>query len=350
VNMSSPVRFYLGCYTASSGGHGEGVTVFERPSADQAWTAIEVAPVDDPSFIALTEGELHATSETAAGRLVSFTIAGGDLVPASIAASGGMAPCHVVLDPSSGALVVTNYMAGTFAILSADALDRARVARVLPLPPGGGPVADRQEGPHAHSSTPTPWGTVLVSDLGTDHVYEVRVDPTTLEPTFVAAHTLPAGTGPRHFAWLGEQLLVAGELDGRIHVLSRSGDVFTLDQSVSVVDPTLTPSPGSGEVYLSHVEAHAGRVYAAIRGRDTIAVLEPRVTDGRTRLALVAEVPCGGRWPRHFAIAGAELYVANQLSDTISILPLDPATGVPGAATALIETGSPACIVFDRVR
>jgi 6-phosphogluconolactonase (cycloisomerase 2 family) len=348
VSVEAPLRLYLGCYTSSSGGHGSGVSVLERPNAEQPWKAIQVAPVDDPSFIALTEGELHAASETTVGRLVSFTVSGGVLEPASIAASGGTAPCHVLLDPVSGSLVVTNYSAGTFAILSADALDPARVARVLPLPAGHGTVPERQSGPHAHSSTATPWGTLLVSDLGTDHLYEIRVDPTTLEPSFVAAHRLPAGTGPRHFAWLGEQLVVAGELDGRLHVLSHSDDVFVLEQSVEAVDLSVPRS--TGEVLLSHVAVHAGRVYAAVRGRDTIAVLEPVVTDGVRRLTLVAEVPCGGRWPRHFAIAGAELYVANQLSDTVSILPLDAGTGIPGAPVALIETGSPACVVFDTAR
>ncbi|MCU1527058.1 MAG: hypothetical protein JWP75_821, partial [Frondihabitans sp.] len=139
----------------------------------------------------------------------------------------------------------------------------------------------------------------------------------------------------------------AGELDGRIHVLSGSGNDFTLDYAVSAVDSSV--AQGTGEVLLSHLEVHGDRAYAAVRGRDTIAVLAV-AAGADDRLALVAEVPCGGRWPRHFAITGTELYVANQLSDTVSILPLDPATGIPGAPTAVIETGSPACVVFDRVR
>ena len=259
-----------------------------------------MAPVDDPSFIALTEGELHATSETTAGRLVSFTVSAGELRLASVAASGGTAPCHVVLDPASGALVVTNYTGGTFAALSADALDPARVARVLPLPAGHGPVADRQEAPHAHSSTPTPWGTMLVSDLGTDRLYEVKVDPVTLEPSFVKAHAMPAGSGPRHFAWLGQRLLVAGELDGHVHVLDHVDDGFMNTQSVAAYDPA--QALGTGEVLVSHIAVHDGRVYVAVRGRDSIAVLAPSTADVGL-LELVGEVPCGGRWPRHFAIA-----------------------------------------------
>lgn len=340
-------RLYLGCYTASSGGRGTGVSVLGRDSITAPWRLVQSVPVDDPSFVALTEGELHAVSETAAGRVASFTISGGELVPASVAASGGTAPCHVALDPHSGTLVVTNYMAGTFAVLSADGLDPARVARVLPLPAleAPGTVPDRQEGSHAHSSTPTPWGTLLISDLGADRLYEVRIDPTTVEPAFVSAHAMPAGSGPRHFAWVGERLLVAGELDGRVHVLDRVGDTFSLRQSVDVYDAE--QSLGTGELLLSHIEVLGDHVYVAVRGRDSIATL---AMSAEGSLRLVSEVSCGGRWPRHFAVvdsgeAGIELVVANQLSDSLTFLPIDPTTGAAGSPTARFETGSPACVV-----
>ncbi|ROQ39909.1 6-phosphogluconolactonase (cycloisomerase 2 family) [Frondihabitans sp. PhB188] len=333
-------RMYVGGYTASSGGTGEGITVFEG-SGDSGWRAMQVVQADDPTFLAVTEGALHAASETVEGRVVSYTISAGSLVAASVAASGGTAPCHLVLDPASGALVVANYTAGTFGVLAADASDPARVTRVLPLPIGRGPVLDRQDGPHAHNVMPTPEGTVLVSDLGSDRIYEVRVDPVTLEPSFIGSSALPSGSGPRHFAWLGDKLLITGELDGRLHVLSRTeSGSFGVDYSVAAYDARL--SFASDEVLLSHVAVSDGYVYAAVRGRDTITVFAPGA-DGR--LAVTAEVPAGGHWPRHFAIEGGRLYVANQLSHTVAVLPIG-ADGVPGAPELQIELGSPSCVVF----
>lgn len=341
----SATRLYVGGYTATSGGKGAGITVFDRADPQSQWRAVQVVEADDPSFLTLTEGALHAVSETTEGRVLSYTVSAGELVLASVAASGGTAPCHVIHDPASGALVVANYTAGTFGVLSADASDPARVTRVLPLPVGRGPVLDRQGEPHAHNVIPTPWQTLLVSDLGSDRVFEVRVDPVTLEPSFVSAHALPAGSGPRHFAWYGDLLLLTGELDGRLHVLSHDDSGFTVDYSVAAYDPAV--SRGNGETWLSHVETSGSRVYVAVRGRDTITVLAPG-DDGR--LAVLAEVPSGGSWPRHFALdgegPGAALYVANQLSDTVSVLPLDEA-GVPGEATLQIQLGSPACVVFS---
>ncbi|GAA4267251.1 lactonase family protein [Frondihabitans peucedani] len=333
-------RLYVSGYTPTSGGTGAGITVFDRPAGDADWRAVQVVEADDPSFLVLTEGALHAVSETTEGRVLSYTVSAGELVASSVAASGGAAPCHIALDPASGALVVTNYTAGTFAVLSADASDPARLSRVLALPVGRGPVLDRQGEPHAHNVTPTPWGTVLVSDLGTDRFFEVRVDPVTLEPSYLRAYAMPAGSGPRHFAWHGEQLLITGELDGRLHVLSHSDDGFAVDYSVAAYD---TGRPG-GEALLSHVESVGGLVYVAVRGRDTITVLAPSEAAGG-RLSVLAEVPCGGSWPRHFALDGGALYVANQLSHTVAVLPLDE-RGVPGAPTVQIELGSPACVLF----
>lgn len=338
----SASRLYVGGYTPSSGGKGQGITVFDRGGPGAPWHAVQVVAAADPSFLALTEGALHAVSETTEGRVLSFTVSAGELVASSVAASGGTAPCHLVLDPASGALVVANYTSGTFAVLSAEPSDPARVARVLALPVGRGPVVDRQGEPHAHNVTPTPWGTLLVSDLGTDRFFEVRVDPVTLEPSFVAVHAMPAGSGPRHFAWYGDLLLVTGELDGRLHVLSHGEAGFVVEHSVAAYDET-AGSPITGEPLLSHVVVEGDLVYVGVRGRDTITTLAPGV-DGR--LAVRAEVSCGGSWPRHFAIDGSHLYVANQFSDTVSVLPLDPATGVPGEAVLQIELGSPACVLF----
>lgn len=337
----SATRLYVSGYTPTSGGKGAGITVFDRGEGDTPWRAVQVVEVDDPSFLVQTEGALHAVSETAEGRVLSFTVSAGALVPASIAASGGAAPCHIIHDPASGALVVANYTAGTFSVLSAEPSDPARIARALALPPGHGPVQDRQGEPHAHNVTATPWGTLLVSDLGTDRVFEVRVDPVTLEPAFVGVFALPAGSGPRHFAWYGDQLVLTGELDGRLHVLSHGEGGFAVEYSVEAYDTTVE----GGEALLSHVEVVDSLVYVAVRGRDTITVLGP-LASAEGRLAVIAEVSCGGTWPRHFAIDEGALYVANQFSDTVAVLPLD-AAGVPGAPVLQIELGSPACVLFS---
>nr|WP_254281400.1 beta-propeller fold lactonase family protein [Frigoribacterium sp. VKM Ac-2836] len=339
---------YVGSYTAVSGGHGTGITVLERSRADGRWQAGQVVEADDPSFLVVTEGALHAVAETNEGRVLSYTIAAGRLVEAGVAASGGASPCHIAHDPASNSLLVANYVGGTFGVLSSEATDPARVTSTVALPAGSGPVSERQGGPHAHQIVATPWGTHLVSDLGADRLIEISVDTVTLEPSILAVHPLPPGSGPRHLAWLGDDLLVLGELDARLYVLRREGDALVIPYSVAVVEG----EAGERGDLPSHLAVHGSRVYVATRGRDTISVLEASVdaegtSDGgeSSRLRLVGQAPCGGEWPRHFAIADGLLYCANQGSDTVSVLPLDEVTGLPGAPVDLFTLGSPACIV-----
>ena len=43
----------------------------------------------------------------------------------------------------------------------------------------------------------------------------------------------------------------------------------------------------------------------------------------------ITEVPVGD-WPRHLALDGDQLYVANEKSHQVMVLRIDPATGIPG--------------------
>ncbi len=342
----------VGSYTATGGGTATGISLVHDG------VATTLAVMDDPSFLAVSGDRVYAVSETADGGVSAFRRTAAGLEHLWDAPAGGDAPCHVRVDPS-GALVVTNYTSGTVTAVSleraeshaasvqasdgvvgahgtADRIvvpDGAVVTEVLPDVTG--PDEDRQEGPHAHQSVATPDGTVLVADLGGDALHEFRI---TAEPTIerVRVHHVAPGVGPRHMAWYDGDLIVAGELDGRVHRLRRDAS-----GSFVVVASEPTFDGAVGESLLSHVEVDdAGRVHVAVRGRDLIVVLD--ASDGGLRT--VGSASAGGTWPRHFARVPGHLLVANQMSDAIAVLPLG-ADGVPGAAVAQIPAGTPACII-----
>lgn len=354
------LRLLIGSYTATGGGTGAGISVVEDG------VARTVAVLDDPSFLAVTDDRVYAVTETLDGAVQAFRRSGATLEHLWTADAGGDAPCHVRIDPS-GVLVVTNYTSGTISAIGLEAAETATDASpdstagshgdgtgasTVPasavatavLPDVTGPVEDRQEGPHAHQSTATPDGTVLVADLGGDALHEFRIDTdadgsVTLEP--VRVHHVEPGTGPRHMGWWDGDLVVAGELDGRVHRLRRddTGSFRTL--VATPVTASDAPASGTGEVFLSHLEVDdRGLVTVAVRGRDEIVVLD--AADGG--LTVVHTVPAGGVWPRHFARAGDLLLVANQMSDAVAVLPIGP-DGFPGPTIAQIAVGSPACIV-----
>ncbi|PYY65875.1 MULTISPECIES: beta-propeller fold lactonase family protein [unclassified Curtobacterium] len=351
----------IGSYTATGAGNATGISLVDAGPAGAVPAPRTVAVLDDPSFLAVSADRVYAVSETNDGAVSAFRLQGGALEHLWDAPAGGDAPCHVRVDPS-GALVVTNYVSGTVAaislapaeshaasvtasdgvVLHGDATQRsvpAEAVAVAALPDATGPDDDRQDGPHAHQSIATPDGTVLVADLGGDALHEFRVTVSAHGVPDIEAlrvHHVTPGAGPRHMAWIDGDLLVAGELDGRVHRLRR-------DDSGSFVTIAAVPTfdGAVGESLLSHIEVDdAGRAYVAVRGRDLLVVLDAR--DGG--LAVVGSVPCGGVWPRHFARVPGFVLVANQMSDAVAVLPLD-AEGMPGEAVAQIPVGTPTCVV-----
>ena len=55
----------------------------------------------------------------------------------------------------------------------------------------------------------------------------------------------------------------------------------------------------------------------------------------------------GGKYPRHFAIdpTGRFILAAHQNSGTISVLRLDPATGLPSLVGTPVKVDKPVCVL-----
>ncbi|WP_181431158.1 beta-propeller fold lactonase family protein [Curtobacterium sp. MCBD17_021] len=382
------LHLLIGSYTATGGGNATGISIVGSSGAGAdgpALVASTVAVLDDPSFLAVSGDRVYAVSETTDGGVHAFRRSGSSLEHLWDASAGGDAPCHIRVDPA-GALVVTTYVSGTVTAVSLEAAESyaasvsasdgivggpgaavgagagadgagtaaghgvagrgTGVSAVLPdaavatevLPDATGPDEDRQDRPHAHQSTATPDGTVLVADLGGDALHEFRVaaNATSVSIEPLRVHHVAPGAGPRHMAWFDGDLLVAGELDGHVYRMRRDGsgsfrEVCTAAAFDGPVETSL----------LSHIEVDEhGLVTVAVRGRDQIVVLD--ASDGGLRV--VGAASAGGVWPRHFARVPGYLLVANQMSDAVAVLPVGD-DGVPGEAVAQIAVGSPTCIV-----
>lgn len=318
-----------------------------------------------PSFVALsTDGRsLFAAGETTPGAVTRFAVdADGGLTQVERVSSGGSGPCHLLVHPGGRALYVANYASGSIGVLplrpgpdgSAELV--GGVAQVFEHS-GRGPVADRQDGPHAHSTLLTPDGAVLLAfDLGTDEIRRYRVRPDGLLDADGVALRLPPGTGPRHAAWgPGENLYVTGELDATLHVLAWDGREL---HPVTVVPVGGPPAAPGEDALTAHVVVHAGLVLASVRGPDLVAAW--RAAEGGARLEPVGALPVGAGhagavWPRHFAVVpgatGEWLVVAGQRSDRVVVLRLgDPTasrrSGEP-VGSALLP--APTCVVAGRV-
>ncbi|MHB1598396.1 MAG: beta-propeller fold lactonase family protein, partial [Acidimicrobiales bacterium] len=61
------------------------------------------------------------------------------------------------------------------------------------------------------------------------------------------------------------------------------------------------------------------------------------------------DVSTRGKTPRHLAVVGGYLYVANQDSATVVTFELDSGTGLPRATGNVVEVERPYCILATRV-
>jgi 6-phosphogluconolactonase (cycloisomerase 2 family) len=182
---------------------------------------------------------------------------------------------------------------------------------------GRGPKPE-QAGPHAHSTFLGP--TVLTADLGLDQVHLHRLRGGLLTRT--GSLDLPAGTGPRDFAAPaggdGSLVYLIGELTASVFALRVSADAVSIVASGHAVAEPVEGDHGAG-LQLSDDGRY---LYSGLRGSNRIVVI--RTSD----LSPVADVSCGGEWPRNLTLVGDMLYVANQRSSTVTSFRID-SDGVP---------------------
>lgn len=339
---AAPRRFALGSYTPD--GPAAGLHLAERSKTGD-WRIVASAVVSNPSFVARSGDVLVAVCEDESGAVASFRIEGDALEPVDRVEHGEAAPCHVAVDAASGLLLVANYGAGSVTAVPFAPSGELGEPVTLRLPAGGGPVADRQEAPHAHQVVATPWGTHLVSDLGGDAIHEVvveRGEATTdaAQPALRLVRTIDVapGTGPRHML-VGDGLLhVVGELDGLLHTF----EVDRAEARPAGTEATVVrPSAGPDDVVQpSHLdESPSGRLFTTlVRGRDSVSVFD--ATDAaRPRLASEHEI--GAPLPRHHAhLDDRTVVVAAQEGNVLVEVDL-----VTGSSRRVLELTSPTCVL-----
>ncbi|MFE3775952.1 lactonase family protein [Streptomyces sp. NPDC059122] len=342
------LRAYLGSFT-TAGGHG--ITTATVDPASGALTPLHSTDaVPNPSYLVPDPGgrHLYAVSETPHGAAAAFRLTPeGPVLLAPAVPVGGADPTHLTL--TAGHLVTANYSSGGVSTLPVrDDGTLGGPARVL-AHEGSGPRTDRQEGPHAHAVLPAPGGRWLLSvDLGTDSVRICTLDPADRTLTVRNETRLRPGSGPRHLAFhpRGDLVCVINELDPTVTLCRWDADRGTLTPLGET--PLLTDgAAGNGPTYPSAlVVSRDGRfAWAAHRGHDSIAVLS--LDAGAGTAALVANVPCGGHWPRDLTLHpdGCHLYAANERSGDVTWFTVDPETGVP-ARGGSVPVPAASCVVF----
>lgn len=334
---------HIGCYTAESEGRGTGVVAALRdPATGLLHVRGTVAVTPSPSFLARhpTLPVLYAVNELAEGTVSAWTVGrDGDLTPSGVRSTGGDSPCHLAVSPDGRHLFVANYGSGSIAVHSLDEEGSPAERSDLLVHEGHGPDPQRQAGPHVHMVVPDAGGLFAV-DLGTDTVYRYAVDQDTGRLVPGRRVRVRPGTGPRHLAGRSgdRRRYLTGELD-------RSVTVFERVEDGELTETGRVPaSEQTGHVQPSEIAVRDdGRfLYVANRGVGTISTYA--LSDAEPP-RLVAETDTGGEWPRHFALAGPHLYVADERAHLVTVFVLDGETGIPRFVDEPVEVPSPTCVL-----
>lgn len=349
---------YVGPYT---GPKSQGIYVYKYESATGRLTPLGLAAEStNPSYLAIHPNHrfVYAANEIGnfagqkSGGVSAFAMDGktGKLTLLNEVASGGVDPCHLMVDKTGKYVLVANYTSGSVAAFPILADGRLGKASSFVQHNGHSINPERQQGPHAHCILPSPDNRfVLAADLGADRVVVYRFDAALgkLTPNNPPYAEVKAGSGPRHLAFHpnGKFLYVNSEMGNIVTVFSYDAAHGTLKELQTI--PTL-PKDFKGQSTTAEIAVHAsGRfLYCSNRGHESIAVYAIDPVKGT--LTLVEIVSSGGKEPRSFELdpSGHYLISANQNSDNLTVFHLDVNTGRLTPAGQVLEIGAPVCVKF----
>jgi 6-phosphogluconolactonase len=318
------------------------------------------AETEYPTFLALSPDAkyLYAANEvdnfqgTKGGGVSSFAVdaKAGKLTAINAVSARGAGTCHVAVDKTGQTVFCANYSGGSAASFHVKADGGLTEAVSFFQYTGHGPKPD-QDTAHAHRATVTPDNKfVLVNDLGLDcnHIYKLAAATAKLTPHDPPEWKSEAGTGPRalRFHPNGKWAYCVLELSSAVAVLRWDAQAGTLTtvQTVSLVpEGYWGRDPHASEIVLDR----AGKfVYAADRFDDVLVSFKVDAATGK--LTKLGSSKYGGKTPRHIALDPTErwLLVANQDSDTISVVKRDAKTGLLAESGREFPIVKPQCLVF----
>lgn len=322
---------WIGGYT--SGGNDLGVSALTAPTdgGDPA-DALLRASASSPSWLALhPDVPVLYAAEESAGTLAAFRIEGTDLTPVGSAPAGDIV-CHLLVRASH--LIACCY--GDGVVLRVELDEQGNFAQSVPAVPSVDPhAADGARQSRAHCAADLDADHIVTADLGHD---QLRFFSTRDGLEQIGTVTLPMGSGPRHLLVHHQsRVSVITEYSCRVHTVERGADgQWHPVSEVPLLEGEVPPDAAGAELNAS---ADGSVIYAGVRGPDLIVTLDAAAS------RVLGRTSSGGRWPRHHRQLGSRLLVANQLSDEISVLEIDPTSGVPGAAVGSISTPAPAHIL-----
>jgi len=369
--------FYVGTYTNNAAGS-KGIYAWRFDAATGKVVSLGVAAeTDSPSWVVVHPNKrfLYAANELPppeaggpTGAVTAFSIdaGSGKLTQIGRVKTNGLAPAHMLVDPTGRWAIVGNYGNGpgsegtsiaVFAIGGDGRLAETPTAFVphVPKPKRLDPAAPpppkgNLPTSHPHCVLLSPDNRFLfVAEKGFDEIVIYRFDAATgaLTPnTPPAVEATKFGAAPRHLAFgkNGRFLYVcyeAGRAASTFAYDDKTGGLTAKD-TVSTLPPD---APQTGSCAEIEVHPDGNYLYVSNRGHNSIALMAIDPSNGT--LTLKSTFPVGGT-PRNFKIdpTGDYLFAAGQNTGVTVVFRIDRPTGMLTKTDATLDSPAPVCIAF----
>jgi 6-phosphogluconolactonase (cycloisomerase 2 family) len=354
----------VGAYTA---GASEGIYRygFNTQTGQLEAQPRQVIKSENPSWLTLSKDQRHlfAVNENGpgqtdvVGKVSSFAIDPKTHAVSFInqVESQGEEPTHSNLSPDGRFLFVANYAVhpdpgGSLAVVPV-AKDGKLAAVVQTATHEASKVnPERQASSHVHAAVPTPDGKYLIAmDLGADKMFVFNYDgkkTQPLTPAKVPSVDLPPGSGPRHllFSKDGKHAWLTMEMSAQVAVFDYHDGAFKRTALVDLANKEGQQYRAAGGL---HTSPDGKFLYVANRG-EVNELLVFSINPSNGQLKEIQRRSVEGKEPREFSFdpSGHFLLIANQKSNQIVTVRVDPKTGLLGDTVQKIDFDSPSDFRF----
>ena len=326
---------------------------------------LQVIKTDNPSWLTLSRDQRHLFvvnengpgGKDVVGKVSSFAIdpKTHQVTPINQVQSRGEEPTHSSLSPDQRFLFVSNYAVhpdpgGALAVIPVG--KDGKLSDVVQVSNNHGASKvnpERQASSHVHSAIPTPDDKyVVTSDLGADKMLVFsydgdRAEP--LQPAKTPTVQLPPGSGPRHllFSKDGKHAWLTLEMVAQVAVFDYHDGVFKQTQTVDLKNKDPQQKVGAGGL---HTSLDGKFLYVANRGEANQLLVF--AIDNKGQLKEIQRRSVEGVEPREFSFdpSGHFMLIANQKSNQIVSVKVDPKTGMLGETVQKVDFDSPSDFRF----
>jgi 6-phosphogluconolactonase (cycloisomerase 2 family) len=209
---------------------------------------------------------------------------------------------------------------------------------------------ERQASSHVHSAVPTPDGKYLIAmDLGADKMFVFNYDGKKTQPLTPAktpSVDLPPGSGPRHllFSKDGKHAWLTMEMSAQVAVFDYHDGAFKRTALVDLANKDGQQYRAAGGL---HTSPDGKFLYVANRGEANELVVFS-IDSSNGQLKEVQRRSVEGKEPREFSFdpSGHFVLIANQKSNQIVTVRVDPKTGLLGETVQKVDFDSPSDFRF----